>query len=224
MPLRDIPLITATNVLKQLTDTLHDRALALTDGWAEPENSHVYRYLLRLLYGGSTRAGADESASHEAAEPASAPVDDPLTAELRGIFDRISQKEQSRAAIRELYEFQLRHPEKQPSIERSLQKTGPIFQRYIKRALANHAAEDAQRQERHAPPPPAAPPAPSPALTSVDARLAELKAKFRKEPSGRAPAPDKLQKRMSVSTEALRSRLAAMRTDEPQAPQGNWRG
>ena len=45
-------------------------------------------------------------------------------------------------AIRELYEFQRRHPSKQESIERSLQNTGPIFQRYIKRALANHAAED----------------------------------------------------------------------------------
>ena len=103
------------------------------------------------------------------------------------------------AAIRDLYEFQKRHPSMHASIERSLQNTGPIFQRYIKRALANHAAED------EAP----APPTPS---TSVDARLAELKAKFRREPS--REAPERMQKRMSMSTEALRTRLATMRTDD----------
>ena len=50
VPLRDIPLITATNVLKQLTDTLGEGALAATDAWTEPEKTHVYRYLLRLLH------------------------------------------------------------------------------------------------------------------------------------------------------------------------------
>lgn len=236
VPLRDIPLITATNVLKQLTDTLGEGALALTDTWPEPESSHVYRYLLRLLHGSasarsgpassrsSSRTGEvpapDASASHGhgtelPAAPASSSMskehtgtvssaEEALTEELRGIFDRISQKDQSRAAIRELYEFQKRHPSKQASIERSLQNTGPIFQRYIKRALANHAADD------EAPPP-------STPSTSVDARLAELKAKFRREPV-ESKAPDRVHKRMSMSTEALRTRLAAMRTDEPTQP------
>lgn len=233
---QDIPLITATNVLKQLTDTLGEGALALTDTWPEPESSHVYRYLLRLLHGSasarsgpassrsSSRTGEvpapDASASHGhgtelPAAPASSSMskehtgtvssaEEALTEELRGIFDRISQKDQSRAAIRELYEFQKRHPSKQASIERSLQNTGPIFQRYIKRALANHAADD------EAPPP-------STPSTSVDARLAELKAKFRREPV-ESKAPDRVHKRMSMSTEALRTRLAAMRTDEPTQP------
>ena len=46
----------------------------------------------------------------------------------------------------------------------------------------------------------------------MDARLAELKAKFRREPS--RDAPERMQKRMSMSTEALRTRLATMRTDD----------
>lgn len=216
MPLRDIPLITATNVLKQLTDTLQDRALALTDTWDDPENSHVYRYLLRLLYGSSSKATTTSSISTSQSEEASSSSttpslpDDPLTTELCEIFERISQKDQSRAAIRDLYEFQKRHPSMQAHIERSLQNTGPIFQRYIKRALANHAADDPS-------PAPTSTTASSstPSVTSshVDARLAELKAKFRSEP-GEAKNPDQVKKRMSMSTEALRSRLAAMRTDD----------
>ncbi|PWN17789.1 ARM repeat-containing protein [Microstroma glucosiphilum] len=69
-------------------------------------------------------------------------ADSGINAELKDIFERISQKEKSRKAIKDLYEFQKRYPHKANSIERSLQSTGPIFQRYIKRALANHAAED----------------------------------------------------------------------------------
>jgi len=205
VPLRDIPLITATNVLKQLTDTLGEGALAATDAWTEPEKTHVYRYLLRLLHGPSPPPAADAPSSPPPRVPSPAPPappaasDDAPTEELRAIFDAISQKDKSRAAIRDLYEFQKRHPSMHASIERSLQNTGPIFQRYIKRALANHAAED------EAP----APPTPS---TSVDARLAELKAKFRREPS--RDAPERMQKRMSMSTEALRTRLATMRTDD----------
>ena len=200
VPLRDIPLITATNVLKQLTDTLGEGALAATDTWTEPEKTHVYRYLLRLLHGPSHPTATEAPSSPTPAPPAPpATSEDPRMEELRAIFDAISQKDKSRAAIRELYEFQKRYPGMHASIERSLQNTGPIFQRYIKRALANHAAED------EAP----APPTPS---TSVDARLAELKAKFRREPS--RDAPERMQKRMSMSTEALRTRLAAMRTDD----------
>ena len=202
VPLRDIPLITATNVLKQLTDTLGEGALAATDAWTEPEKTHVYRYLLRLLHGPSPPPAADAPSSPPPPAPSPAPPaasDDAPTEELRAIFDAISQKDKSRAAIRDLYEFQKRHLSVHASIERSLQNTGPIFQRYIKRALANHAAED------EAP----APPTPS---TSVDARLAELKAKFRREPS--RDAPERMQKRMSMSTEALRTRLATMRTDD----------
>ena len=140
-----------------------------------------------------------------------------MTVELRSIFDRISQKEQSRAAIRELYEFQKRHPAKQADIERSLQNTGPIFQRYIKRALANHAAEDAAAgapadAPRAPAPPPAGRAAPD-AGVAMDARLAELKAKFRKDSDAHGATSDRAQKRMSMSTEALRQRFASLRPE-----------
>ncbi|KAI3618428.1 hypothetical protein CBS9595_002791 [Malassezia furfur] len=229
-PLKDIPLITATNVLKQLIDTVGEEALTMLDTLPDPEGSHVYRYLLRLLYvdegakaDAPTPPAADtaRAASPAPASPPAAPEEDVVTLELRGIFDRISQKDQSRAAIRELYEFQKRHPAKQGDIDRSLQNTGPIFQRYIKRALANHAAEDAPRTARAssaAPRRPTAPPsshgAASDAGAAMDARLAELKAKFRKESEAPAPsATERTQKRMSMSTEALRQRLASLRPE-----------
>ena len=200
LPLRDIPLITATNILKQIVDSVGERALTMLDSLSDPEGSHVYRYLLRLLY-----VEEEQSPTHESAAPVSPtrpslsrtpPPSDEATVELRGIFDRISQKDQSRQAIRELYEFQKRHPEKQPSIDRSLQNTGPIFQRYIKRALANHAAEDRDASAARAPP-----------QVEVDARLAELKAKFN-------PDSEKATKRRSASAAAsVRQRLAEMRGD-----------
>ncbi|UZJ52839.1 hypothetical protein CBS101457_002159 [Exobasidium rhododendri] len=65
-----------------------------------------------------------------------------VNAELRNIFDRIAHKSESRAAIKDLYLFQRRNPQKEANIQRSLESTGPIFQKFIKRALANHAADD----------------------------------------------------------------------------------
>ena len=132
VPLRDIPLITATNVLKQLTDTLGEGALAATDAWTEPEKTHVYRYLLRLLHGPSPPPAADAPSSPPPRVPSPAPPappaasDDAPTEELRAIFDAISQKDKSRAAIRDLYEFQKRHPSMHASIERSLQNLSLI--------------------------------------------------------------------------------------------------
>ncbi|WFD06209.1 hypothetical protein MVES1_001551 [Malassezia vespertilionis] len=200
--LRDIPLITATNVLKQVIDALGEEALTMLDTLLDPEGSHVYRYLLRLLYAEEIQQEAEVQPERAPPQEDAKDTQDAQTATLRRIFDRISQKDQSRAAIRELYEFQKLHPNKQSHIDRSLQKTGPIFQRYIKRALANHTAEDTGERLASASTPPNG---------AVDTRLAELKAKFRID-SDQERAPDR-SKRMSMSTEALRQRLASMRTE-----------
>ncbi|WFD45308.1 hypothetical protein MPSI1_003990 [Malassezia psittaci] len=276
-PLKDIPLITATNVLKQLIEAVGEASLTMLDTLPDPEGSHVYRYLLRLLYAGDKQSAdsgspaVTEPTSEEASKPpaddqstmSAAPAqpattskdearmenedplahttttldDDVVMLELRGIFDRISQKDQSRAAIRELYAFQNRYPMKQADIQRSLQNTGPIFQRYIKRALANHAAEDAQKssastsasvrpasERREGASLPASaraqPWSPTSRLNrgtresgaTMDARLAELKAKFRKDADG-SKMPGKTEQRTSMSSEALRQRLNSMRPD-----------
>lgn len=174
LPMGDMPSKTFKIILTHIHNALGEDVMQHMDLIQNPEQSEVYRILMRMInapddeesrYSAAPKRPSSTAASHSVPHTAwhgahSSPgparahtpqtprtpsrdtVDDEANAELRAIFERISQKEQSRLAIRQLYEFQKRHPHKQASIERSLQNTGPIFQRYIKRALANHAAED----------------------------------------------------------------------------------
>ncbi len=170
VPLGESPLRTIKSIVQQSAIALGtDEALAHLDLIANPEHSQVYEWLMRISNSrrgasadgddvedeGKTTASAPASPSPRQRtsraslttpatplSPNSSRIDEEASAELLDIFDRISNKELSREAIRDLYEFQKKYPHKQASIERSLQSTGPIFQRYIKRALANHATED----------------------------------------------------------------------------------
>lgn len=164
--LGDLPLRTVKVILSHLVSALGEDVLSHLDQMEQPETAHTYKLLVKMINQSSADNGeGDEAASEgetekaraDSARPSSSvrrengssstagvstESDDLANSELRDIFERISQKDSSRAAIKDLYEFQKRFPQKQPHIERSLQSTGPIFQRYIKRALANHAAED----------------------------------------------------------------------------------
>ncbi|SJX62376.1 related to STU2-Microtubule-associated protein (MAP) of the XMAP215/Dis1 family [Sporisorium reilianum f. sp. reilianum] len=180
VPLADLPLRTVKIILSHTSNHFGEEALGMLDMIPQPENSYVYKYLIRMLnIAAEGGAGADKAAVADvdadavgsAAKSGSAngaagnaaghqrngsqsgngngsgnsAVDDASSthhAELRDIFQRISNKSESRQGIRELYEFQKRNPHLDKHVENSLQKTGPIFQRFIKRALANHAAED----------------------------------------------------------------------------------
>ncbi|CAO1624883.1 unnamed protein product [Parajaminaea phylloscopi] len=170
VPLGDLPLRTVKVILSHLVSAYGENVLTHLDKIEKAESAETYKLLLRMISQaneagdeqskegsseasddgkaasqrpGSIDAGTTE-ASHDSLAPRTASTDseDLANGELKSIFERISQKQQSREAIKDLYEFQKRYPHKQPHIERSLQSTGPIFQRYIKRALANHAAED----------------------------------------------------------------------------------
>ncbi|KAJ1020613.1 hypothetical protein NDA16_004006 [Ustilago loliicola] len=180
VPLADLPLRTVKIILSHTSNHFGEEALGMLDMIPQPENSYVYKYLIRMLnIAAEGGAGADKAAvadvDSEAAGGAAAKSRSNSTAasngdghqrstsqngngngngaaseeaggthhaELRDIFQRISNKSESRQGIRELYEFQKRNPHLEKHVENSLQKTGPIFQRFIKRALANHAAED----------------------------------------------------------------------------------
>lgn len=209
VPLGEMPLRTIKVILTHLGSIYGEEALGMLDGLQDPEQSHVYAYLLRIIDRGQgsgldvdedeistagggegARSGGSEhtgsSLSHVSRRSAASPPMSPsklhigapqspfvsaraqssavmspsmvsspsgdsisaggaesgVNAELRAIFDRIASKSESRAAIKDLYLFQRRYPHKEASIQRSLEKTGPIFQKFIKRALANHAAED----------------------------------------------------------------------------------
>ncbi|SNX84562.1 related to STU2 - Microtubule-associated protein (MAP) of the XMAP215/Dis1 family [Melanopsichium pennsylvanicum] len=201
VPLADLPLRTVKIILSHTSNHFGEEALGMLDMIPQPENSYVYKYLIRMLNianegangvdkvasvaddvvvvveeGGGDDAivhvaksrvgsvasnnGAGESDSRtnsqngnghgnvngngsgSTAAAAVEPESGTHHAELRDIFQRISNKTESRQGIRELYEFTKRNPHLSKHVENSLQKTGPIFQRFIKRALANHAAED----------------------------------------------------------------------------------
>lgn len=176
VPLADLPLRTVKIILSHTSNHFGEEALGMLDMIPQPENSYVYKYLIRMLNiaaeggGGADKAAVadvDGDAAGAAAKSrsvssngdghqrntsqngndngngaSSEEAGGTHHAELRDIFQRISNKSESRQGIRELYEFQKRNPHLEKHVENSLQKTGPIFQRFIKRALANHAAED----------------------------------------------------------------------------------
>ncbi|KAE8268517.1 hypothetical protein A4X09_0g3815 [Tilletia walkeri] len=169
--LQDLPLRTVKVILTHFAQNLKDQALGYVEALPNAENSFVYSYLMRMLsmedqHG--DRASADdgiddvgvvEDASIQRPAPGhhhgghksrssissvagGGEQEESINAELRAIFERISNKNESRQGIRDLYDFSKRYPQRQASIDRSLEATGSIFQRYIRRALANHAAED----------------------------------------------------------------------------------
>lgn len=172
VPLADLPLRTVKIILSHTSNHFGEEALGMLDMIPQPENSYVYKYLIRMLNIAAEGGAADKAAvadvegdavgsaaksrsvsgasngdGHQRAssQNGNGAADEGSAshhAELRDIFQRISNKSESRQGIRELYEFQKRNPHLEKHVENSLQKTGPIFQRFIKRALANHAAED----------------------------------------------------------------------------------
>ncbi|KAJ9476251.1 Protein STU2 [Pseudozyma hubeiensis] len=171
IPLADLPLRTVKIILSHTSNHYGEEALGMLDMIPQPENSYVYKYLIRMLNIAAEGGAADKAAvadvdadagavakskpvngsgngeghQRSSSQNGNGAVDEGNSthhAELRDIFQRISNKSESRQGIRELYEFQKRNPHLEKHVENSLQKTGPIFQRFIKRALANHAAED----------------------------------------------------------------------------------
>jgi len=181
LPLGEMPLRTIKVIITHIGSCFGEEALDLLDGIPNAEQSHVYKFLLRVCDRSGTVNGLGVEEEEMIAESHDVPAspmmqrkqstmlsrgalptspskgsissqssprvekEDPeatVNAELRGIFDRIAHKSESRAAIKDLYLFQRRHPHKEANIQRSLESTGPIFQKFIKRALANHAAED----------------------------------------------------------------------------------
>ncbi|KDN53582.1 ARM repeat-containing protein [Tilletiaria anomala UBC 951] len=170
LPISDLPLKTLKIILTHVHTALGEDVLNHLDLISEPENSTIYPYLVRLVNRDEeedrddalvanvddsprsrakgrrtppTPASPQQASKSTPMSPASTSMDDePANAELLAIFGRISQKDQSSLAIKDLYEFTKKYPHKFANVEKALQNTGPIFQRYIKRALARHAAED----------------------------------------------------------------------------------
>ncbi|CAI2179034.1 13105_t:CDS:10 [Funneliformis geosporum] len=69
-----------------------------------------------------------------------------MNAQLTQIFLKIGTREGTKKGIYELYEFQKKHPEMEGKITTQLSRTGPYFQSYIRRGLANIAIEEEEKE------------------------------------------------------------------------------
>ncbi|CEH12775.1 Microtubule-associated protein [Ceraceosorus bombacis] len=180
LPLGQLPLRTIKAILGHFVEVYGENVFSLLENLQDPEESHVYSYLYRLVYKDAQPQTEDAAVTEEAdraeAEFGSSAVarkslnvtsppmspsvrsggprlsapadDDPADMELKTIFAKISKKDESREGIHDLYLFQKKYPQKESAIERGLENTGQYFQRYIKRALANHAAADPDAASR----------------------------------------------------------------------------
>ncbi|CAG8440367.1 2083_t:CDS:10, partial [Acaulospora morrowiae] len=73
-----------------------------------------------------------------------------MNARLTQIFLKIGTREETKQGIYELYEFQKQHPEMESKVTSQLSKTGPYFQSYIRRGLANIASEEEEKERANA--------------------------------------------------------------------------
>ncbi|CAG8566357.1 15598_t:CDS:10, partial [Funneliformis caledonium] len=76
--------------------------------------------------------------------------DEEMNTQLTQIFFKIGTREDTKKGIYELYEFQKQHPDMKGKIATHLSRTGPYFQSYIRRGLANIAIEEEDKDKERA--------------------------------------------------------------------------
>ncbi|EFI28381.1 microtubule associated protein [Coprinopsis cinerea okayama7 len=91
-------------------------------------------------------SGSSANGNHPPYTPAEEPDPD---AQLLTIIGHISSETTGalhKEGITELHHFLKAYPHKRPRVEKMLESTGPVFRKYINRALASRAAEDQERE------------------------------------------------------------------------------
>ncbi|TPX36658.1 hypothetical protein SmJEL517_g01345 [Synchytrium microbalum] len=110
-----------------------------------------------ILQPSSVRSFIPSSLPHPSHNNHNVPVVEPvanngsgmsLEEELAAIFHRISEKEKSKEAIKELHAFQLAHPESNHLVEAQLATKNGYFKGYIERGLAGLVAADNAKKAR----------------------------------------------------------------------------
>ncbi|KAI9347159.1 hypothetical protein DFJ73DRAFT_836828 [Zopfochytrium polystomum] len=81
---------------------------------------------------------------------ASSLTDEEADMQLTLIFSRISQKDETKQGIADLYAFRKKFPEHEEVVQKHLLKTGTYFQGYIKRGLATLAQADEEKERAEA--------------------------------------------------------------------------
>jgi cytoskeleton-associated protein 5 len=125
IPQADMPLRTVKTILSMILNNIGKGYEAYITLIPDPANSYAVQYLKQM--GDLTKK--DKSLSG-----------DEIKASLAIIFDKISNKEETKIGIQELYEFQKNHAYAHELIEDRLSQSGAYFQGYIRRGL-NHLKE-----------------------------------------------------------------------------------
>lgn len=168
VPLGDMPLRTMKTLLSELVAYYGDSVYDHLDLVEDPHLSFVYPYLHHMLEtkqrkgNGESNGNGDVNSPRtsvtspikavplglQAASPAPASPsmhETEINNRLTEIFTKIGTREDTKQGIADLYEFQKMYPQSEHKITAQLAKTGTYFQSYIRRGLANIAAEEAER-------------------------------------------------------------------------------
>lgn len=125
IPQADMPLRTVKTILSMILNNIGNGYESQIYLIPDPANSHAVQYLKQM--GDSSKKDKSLSVSE-------------IQTSLAVIFDKISNKEETKMGIQELYEFQKNHPYAEELIEDRLSQSGAYFQGYIRRGL-NHLKE-----------------------------------------------------------------------------------
>ena len=125
IPQADMPLRTVKTILSIVLNNIGNGYESYIFLITDHNNSHAVQYLKQM----SDSSKKENSLSVNESK-----------SRLSVIFDKISNKEETKMGIQELYEFQKNHPNAGYLIEERLSQTGAYFQGYIRRGL-NHLKE-----------------------------------------------------------------------------------
>ena len=132
IPQADMPLRTVKTILSMIISNIGERYVDYIFLIQDPISSHAVQYLKQIS--NSTRK--DNGLSSEE-----------IKSRLEVIFEKISNKEETKLGIQELYEFQKNHSYASELVEDRLSQTGAYFQGYIRRGLNALRESEASESE-----------------------------------------------------------------------------
>lgn len=148
VPQADMPLRTVKTILSMILSAVGNDFASHATLIHDQEGSHALQYLRQMSESGDKKKSPPPQKSVQIKHPLPMPVPERLSIDqikekLASIFEKISNKEQTKTGIQELHQFQKSHPYAQDLIEERLLQTGAYFQGYIRRGLA-HLDEDVE--------------------------------------------------------------------------------
>jgi cytoskeleton-associated protein 5 len=152
IPQADMPLRTVKTILSMVLSAVGNSYTQWTFKIDNPEASHAVQYLEQMA-----RSGAKKSPTPVASKPlarvASVENSEKLSesdikSKLDSIFDMISNKDETKRGIQDLYQFQSRHPYALSLVEERLAQSGNYFQGYVRRSLAHLEETEAENRPK----------------------------------------------------------------------------